>query len=144
MSITNFALDSDFRWLLLAPAIIWLAGLVLHVTGPRNQLSARHTVVTGTRPAFEFLQRSSQFQTATISPSIRQDILRLTGSEDHYVPRIQWPDQMRVLQNARSITARLFTRTESAQSHWQVGNYGLALRTIVGWLDEKTGARSPA
>jgi hypothetical protein len=31
MSATNFALHSDFRWLLLAPALVWLAGLVLHV-----------------------------------------------------------------------------------------------------------------
>ena len=31
MSATNFALSSDFRWLLLAPALVWLAGLVLHV-----------------------------------------------------------------------------------------------------------------
>ena len=29
MSATNFALHSDFRWLLLAPALVWLAGLVL-------------------------------------------------------------------------------------------------------------------
>lgn len=31
MSATNFALHSDFRWLLLAPALVWLAGLVLHI-----------------------------------------------------------------------------------------------------------------
>jgi len=31
MSATNFALDSDYQWLLLAPALLWLAGLVLHV-----------------------------------------------------------------------------------------------------------------
>ena len=28
MSATNFALQSDFRWLLLLPAVVWLAGLV--------------------------------------------------------------------------------------------------------------------
>ena len=31
MSATNFALQSDFRWLLLVPALAWLAGLALHV-----------------------------------------------------------------------------------------------------------------
>ena len=36
MSVTNFALDSDFKWLLLAPASIWLVALVLHVTGRRR------------------------------------------------------------------------------------------------------------
>lgn len=31
MSATNFALHSDFRWLLLLPALVWLAGLVVLV-----------------------------------------------------------------------------------------------------------------
>ena len=34
MSATNFALHSDFRWLLLIPALIWLGGLVLHIARP--------------------------------------------------------------------------------------------------------------
>ena len=38
MSATNFALDSDFKWLLLAPAAIWLAGLVLHATARRSKV----------------------------------------------------------------------------------------------------------
>ena len=95
--------------------------------------------VTGTSSAFEFLQRSRQFQTADVSASIRQDVLLLAGSEDHYVPMEQWHRQIRMLENARSITARLFTRSESAQNHCQVGNYGLALKTIVNWLDEMPG-----
>ena len=33
MSATNFALSSDFRWLLLGPALMWLAGLVLFMIG---------------------------------------------------------------------------------------------------------------
>lgn len=31
MSATNFALHSDFRWLLLVPALVWLAGLCVYV-----------------------------------------------------------------------------------------------------------------
>ena len=31
MSATNFALHSDFRWVLLVPAVIWLASLVFYV-----------------------------------------------------------------------------------------------------------------
>ena len=54
----------------------------------------------------------------------------------HDVLLAQWYDQMRMVGNARSITARLFIRSEFAQNHCQVGNYGLALRTIVNWLDE--------
>ena len=92
--------------------------------------------VTGTTSAFGFLQAIRQFQTADVSASIRQDVLLLAGSEDHYAPMEQWHDQIRMLANARSITARLFTRSESGQNHCQVGNYGLALTTIINWLDE--------
>ena len=31
MSATNFVIGSDFRWVLLAPALLWLAGLALYV-----------------------------------------------------------------------------------------------------------------
>ncbi len=31
MSATNFALQSDFRWLLLLPALVWLAGLFVYL-----------------------------------------------------------------------------------------------------------------
>ena len=37
MSATNFALDSDFKWLLLAPAVVWLLGLVCYVAGSRAE-----------------------------------------------------------------------------------------------------------
>lgn len=35
MSWINFALDSDFKWLLLVPALVWLLGLVTYATGWR-------------------------------------------------------------------------------------------------------------
>lgn len=31
MSATNFALSSDFRWVLLVPALVWIAGLVCYI-----------------------------------------------------------------------------------------------------------------
>ena len=37
MSWTNFVLDSDFKWLLLAPAIVWLFGLVSYEIGRRAE-----------------------------------------------------------------------------------------------------------
>ena len=76
-----------------------------------------------------------QFETADVSASITQDVLLLAGSEDHYIRIEQWYAQTRMLTNARSMTARLFTLGESAQNHCQVGNQGLALKTIVNWLD---------
>ena len=94
--------------------------------------------VTGTDSGFGFLQAFRKFETADVSASITQDVLLLAGSEDHYIPLEQLHDQLRMLKNAHSVTARLFTRGESAQNHCQIGNYGLALRTIVNWLDDIT------
>jgi hypothetical protein len=36
MSWTNFVLNSDFKWLLLTPAIAWLLGLVSYLVGRRS------------------------------------------------------------------------------------------------------------
>ena len=58
-------------------------------------------------------------------------------AEDHYVPLHQFYDQIRWLTGARSITARLFTRSEQAQNHVHIGNVGLSLRVIVDWIVER-------
>ena len=36
MSAMNFALHSDFRWLLVFPALVWLSGLAFYNAGRRN------------------------------------------------------------------------------------------------------------
>ena len=37
MSWINFALESDFKWLLLVPALVWLLGLVTYAAGWRAE-----------------------------------------------------------------------------------------------------------
>ncbi len=59
----------------------------------------------------------------------------MAESEGHYVPMQQWHHRIGMFKNTRSITARLFTRSEGAHNYCQVGNYGLALKTITLWLD---------
>ena len=147
--LTSFS-EVTLRQIHALPRAFLKAALMLGASNMLNWMVARvarnnpvvqwgvHTGmhVTGTNSAFEFLRRTEEFQTADISASIRQDVLLLAGREDHYVPVAQWDQQIRMLKNARSITARLFTKSECAENHCQVGNYGLALRTIVSWLDE--------
>lgn len=36
MSATNFALDSDFKWLLVVPPVLWAAGLCVDAVGRRS------------------------------------------------------------------------------------------------------------
>ena len=126
-------------WLKAETMVNWLVGRVAE-TNPVVEWGIQYGMhVTGAGSAFAFLQASKRFQTEDISASIRQDVLLLAGSEDHYAPIAHWYRQIALLKNARSITARLFTRDDSAQNHCQVGNFGLALRTIVNWLDETPG-----
>ena len=126
-------------WLRATTIVNWLVGRVAKAN-PVVEWGLQHGMhVTGAGSAFAFFQASRRFQTDDISALVRQDVLLLAGSEDHYVPIGQWHRQIAMLKHARSITARLFTRSESAQNHCQVGNFGLALRTIVNWLDETPG-----
>lgn len=91
--------------------------------------------VTGASSPYGYLRSTRAYVTSDIAPLITQDVLLLAASEDHLVPLAHFHRQIRMLTNARSITARLFTSSESAASHCRVGNYGLAFGTIVHWLD---------
>jgi hypothetical protein len=83
-----------------------------------------------------------EFNTRAISRHVTQDFLLLAGSEDHYMPLDHFHRQARALTNVRSLTGRVFTRAESAHTHCQCGNLGLALDVILAWIDERTRAAS--
>ena len=72
------------------------------------------------------------------SELVQQDVLILTGSEDHFIPLKMHDMQVKALVNAKSVTGRVFTREEQAQNHCQIGNIGLALDVMDKWLEEKT------
>jgi alpha-beta hydrolase superfamily lysophospholipase len=86
------------------------------------------------------LEAARRFQTKDVSSRVRQDVLLLCGTHDHYVPLNQLWEQARLLTAARSITARVFTAEEHAQAHCQVGNLPLALRVISDWVAASTAA----
>jgi pimeloyl-ACP methyl ester carboxylesterase len=71
---------------------------------------------------------------------VTRDVLILTGAEDHFIPPKMHDLQVNALRNARSVTARIFTRESQAQNHCQVGNIGLALDVMLKWMEE-TGKR---
>jgi pimeloyl-ACP methyl ester carboxylesterase len=65
---------------------------------------------------------------------IGQDVLILTGREDHFIPFKMHDMQVRALTNARSVRARVFTKEEQAHNHCQIGNIGLALDVMTQWI----------
>lgn len=70
------------------------------------------------------------------SDLVKQDVLVLTGKEDHFIPFKMHNMQVRALTNARSVTARVFTKEEQAQNHCQIGNIGLALDVMLKWIGD--------
>lgn len=89
---------------------------------------------TGVKTTYEMLKHYQKYEFAGISSRLTQDVLLMAGAEDHYIPVHQLPDQIATLTHVRSLTARLFTRAEQAQNHVQVGNMGLAFRTMIDWM----------
>lgn len=71
------------------------------------------------------------------SELVRQDVLILTGKEDHFCRPKMHEMQIKALTGAKSITGRIFTRDEEAQNHCQIGNIGLALEVIKNWMEQK-------
>jgi len=91
--------------------------------------------ITGSQSPYQFLQKVRWLKTAPVSARVTQDVLLMAGEQDHYVPLHQFHTQIKTLRNVRSLTARLFTRSEHAQNHCQIGNLGLSLQVIIAWLD---------
>jgi len=83
-----------------------------------------------------YFSACAQYTTAAISRLVTADVLLLAGSEDPYVPLRQFHQQAAALTNVASLSGRIFTRADQAQSHCQSGNVGLALDVILAWLDQ--------
>jgi pimeloyl-ACP methyl ester carboxylesterase len=70
------------------------------------------------------------------SEMVTQDVLLLSGKEDHFIGVKLHRKQVDALINAKSVTDRIFTKEDQAQNHCQVGNVELALATMVKWIEE--------
>jgi pimeloyl-ACP methyl ester carboxylesterase len=91
--------------------------------------------VLGAASPAEYFDKLKAYNTRSISALIVQDTLIMAGAEDHFVPLSQLYEQLPLLSHARSVTAQVFTRADQAQSHCQIGNLGLAVAQIIGWID---------
>ena len=98
--------------------------------------------VMGATSAADVFRAWRDYRTEDVSSLVKQDVLLMAGTKDHYMPLRMLADQVMSLTAARTVSARVFTEAESAQNHCQIGNMGVALRVILGWLDE-TGGRRP-
>ena len=70
------------------------------------------------------------------SEKVTQDVLILTGRNDHFIPFKMHDMQLKALTNAKSVTARVFTKEDQAKNHCQIGNIDLALDVMVKWIEK--------
>jgi pimeloyl-ACP methyl ester carboxylesterase len=70
------------------------------------------------------------------SELVKQDVLLLLGEEDHFIPLKMLDMQVEALANAKSVTAKIFTKEEHAANHCQTGNIGLSLDVMINWIEE--------
>ena len=92
--------------------------------------------VTGSKTPYEFFLKLKQYNEYAVSGQIKRDVLIMAGAEDHFVPMEQFYKQLKLLTGAKSVTGRIFTESELAQSHCQIGNLGLAAEYMFGWIEE--------
>jgi len=103
----------------------WMIDQLMYMSGVRTPVEAMGVV----------MQLNAENQH---TEKVRQDVLILTGKEDHFIPFKMHRMQVNALTRARSVTERIFTRKEHAQHHCQIGNLGLALETMLAWIENKT------
>ncbi|MBS9339238.1 alpha/beta hydrolase [Fructobacillus sp. M2-14] len=84
----------------------------------------------------ELFTRLSKFNMNNDWDKISQDVLLLVGTKDMYVPYTDLYKEMSSMNNARSLTAKLFTEKSGGERHCQVGNKELAMSKIIEYLRE--------
>lgn len=95
--------------------------------------------ITKTKKPIEAIDAVLQFNEANLhSARITQDVLLLSGAEDHFIPLKMHFKQKNALLNAHSVSDHIFTAQDHAQNHCQIGNIGLALEVMVQWIKSKS------
>ncbi|OEH91635.1 alpha/beta hydrolase family protein [Bacillus solimangrovi] len=125
-------------WLFKYPKLMdWMADLKMKVMPQEKWGTDNLMYITKTDTPLEGGMALLEFNAEHLkSELVTQDVLILTGTEDHFIPLKMHNLQVQALENANSITERIFTRKEHAHNHCQVGNFGLALKVIADWLEE--------
>jgi pimeloyl-ACP methyl ester carboxylesterase len=131
-----------FDWMVSHPKNLiwrWLDRKLEENYFTRWLLGQGYAIYENVHTPCEYFEHIKKYNTREISPLLTQDVLVLAGESDLYTRF--YKEQLAALTNARSVTGRLFTKEEQADHHCQIGNMGLLLETISGWIEEKTNGQ---
>ena len=97
--------------------------------------NARWTM--GTKDVDETSRAVAAYTLKPVADRIRQDVLMLAGTEDHFIPFSQTADFEKALVNARSVTTRIFDGPSGGAGHCQAGDLAVYHAAVFDWLLEK-------
>lgn len=140
MQIPSAPIQLVARSLFLFPDLMNYLSKVKMSANPQESWGIYHLMfITKTTTPYDAGKVLLQFNEQNLhSERVRQDVLILTGAEDHFIPIKMHYKQVNALKNARSVTDRIFTREEQAQNHCQIGNIGLALDVMAEWIAKRS------
>jgi alpha-beta hydrolase superfamily lysophospholipase len=100
--------------------------------------------VFGVHGMFDVLNAFKAYRLAPVAAQIKQDVLLLAGTEDHFVPIEQLELTKRALTAARSVTAVTFDAASGGALHCQMGAPSLWQGVLFDWMAEKFGVAKAA
>jgi alpha-beta hydrolase superfamily lysophospholipase len=96
--------------------------------------------VFGVHGMFGVLDAFKAYRLAPVAAQIKQDVLLLAGTEDHFVPFEQLALTQKALTGARSVTAVSFDAASGGALHCQIGAPSLWQGVLFDWMSAKFGS----
>ena len=112
----------------------WVARSAMRLSPAADHLISQWMDILNSSTPAEYVAQMQYYSVSDIADQVNQDILLMAGAADHMIPLGELKKHQEGLENARSITGRIFYTDEHAQNHCQVGNIKLALDVILDWI----------
>ncbi len=143
IQIPNTVLQIIAKLFLKFPALLNYSAQMKMKMNYQNKWGINNLMyITKTKKPIESSNYMLKFNEKNLhSEKVIQDVLILSGAEDHFIPLKMHYKQIDALINANSIEGHVFTRKDQAQNHCQIGNIGLALDVMSSWISKKSRFR---
>ena len=104
-----------------------------------NWFAENSMYITKIDNPLEASMKMLDMNTENIQPErITQDVLILSGRNDHFIPIKMHNMMIKALKNAHSVTGIIYTKETQAHNHCQIGNIPLVCNDVLHWLEDKT------
>lgn len=83
---------------------------------------------------YDYIKSTRNFEIQSIGHRITQDFLLLGSNGDHFIPVELYKKVIDALPNVKSLTYKMYTQSDSAENHCNMGNTELVLDDIIHWM----------